>query len=135
LLLLEILSDLVKIDDILLIIKNDGAVSEIRSNSLSIRQKEKWITIGDNDGPAHMHINSELIKSAEFVQEEKPERTSFSVRFFNKNGERVLAAFFTKMYDESKTIISERRKVYDNLNQKYSSKIQFLKKNLSEKDK
>ncbi len=133
--LLEILSDLVKIDDILLIIKNDGAVSEIRSNSLSIRQKEKWITIGDNDGPAHMHINSELIKSAEFVQEEKPDRTSFSVRFFNKNGERVLAAFFTKMYDESKTIISERKKVYDNLNQKYSSKIQFLKKNLSEKDK
>jgi putative heme iron utilization protein len=125
LLLLDILSDLVKIDDILLIIKNDGAVSEIRSNSLSIRQKEKWITIGDNDGPAHMHINSELIKSAEFVQEEKPERTSFSVRFFNNNGERVLAAFFTKMYDESKTLISERKKVYDNLNQKYSSKIQF----------
>ena len=124
-LLLEILSDLVKIDDILLIIKNDGATSEIRSNSLSIRQKEKWITIGDNDGPAHMHINSELIKSAEFVQEEKPERTSFSVRFFNNNGERVLAAFFTKMYDESKTLISERKKVYDNLNQKYSSKIQF----------
>jgi putative heme iron utilization protein len=125
LLLLDILSDLVRIDDILLIIKNDGAVSEIRSNSLSIRQKEKWITIGDNDGPAHMHINSELIKSAEFVQEEKPERTSFSVRFFNNNGERVLAAFFTKMYDESKTLISERKKVYDNLNQKYSSKIQF----------
>ncbi len=124
-LLLEILSDLVKIDDILLIIKNDGAVSEIRSNSLSIRQKEKWITIGDNDGPAHMHIDSELIKSAEFVQEQKPERISFSVRFFNKNGERVLAAFFTKMYDESKTLISERKKVYDNLNQKYSSKIQF----------
>ncbi len=124
-LLLEILSDLVRIDDILLIIKNDGATSEIRSNSLSIRQKEKWITIGDNDGPAHMHINSELIKSAEFVQEEKPDRTSFSVRFFNNNGERVLAAFFTKMYDESKTLISERKKVYDNLNQKYSSKIQF----------
>jgi len=124
-LLLEILSDLVRIDDILLIIKNDGATSEIRSNSLSIRQKEKWITIGDNDGPAHMHINSELIKSAEFVREEKPERTSFSVRFFNNTGERVLAAFFTKMYDESKTLISERKKVYDNLNQKYSSKIQF----------
>jgi len=124
-LLLELLSDLVKINDILLIIKNGGAVSEIRSNSLSIRQKEKWITIGDNDGPAHMHIDSELIKSAEFVQEEKPERTSFSVRFFNKNGERILAAFFTKMYDESKTLISERKKVYDQLNQKYSSKMQF----------
>ena len=123
--LLELLSDIVKVDDILLIVKNDGAVSEVRSNSLSIRQKEKWITIGDNDGPAHLHIDSELIKSAEFVQEEKPERTSFSVRFFNKNEERVLAAFFTKMYDESKTLISERKKVYDELNQKYSSKIKF----------
>lgn len=124
-LLFEILSDIVKIDDILFIVKNDGAVSEIRSNSLSIRQKEKWITVGDNDGPAHMHINSELIKSAEFVQEEKSERISFSVRFCNKNGERILAAFFTKMYDESKTLISERKKIYDELNQKYSSKIQF----------
>ncbi len=124
-LLLELLSDIVKIDDILIIVRNAGAVSEVRSNSLSIRQKEKWITIGDNDGPAHMHIDSELIKSAEFVQEEKPERTSFSVRFFNKNGDRVLAAFFTKMYDESKTLISERKKVYDELNQKYSSKIKF----------
>ncbi len=123
--LLELLYDIVKIDDILFIVKNDGAISEVRSNSLSIRQKEKWITIGDNDGPAHMHIDSELIKSAEFVQEEKPERTSFSVRFFNKNGERVLAAFFTKMYDESKTLISERKKAYDELNQKYSSKIKF----------
>ncbi len=123
--LLELLSDIVKIDDILIIVRNNGAVSEVRSNSLSIRQKERWITIGDNDGPAHMHIDSELIKSAEFVQEEKPERTSFSVRFFNKNGERVLAAFFTKMYDESKTLIPERKKIYDELNQKYSSKITF----------
>jgi putative heme iron utilization protein len=125
LLLFELLSDLVKINDVLLIVKNNGATCEVRSDSLSIRQKEKWITIGDNDGPAHMHINSELIKSAEFVQEEKPERTSFSVRFFNKNGERVLAAFFTKMYDESKTLIPERKKLYDELNQKYSSKMQF----------
>ena len=123
--LLELLSDIVKIDDILFIVKSDGTTSEIRNNFLSIRQKEKWITIGDNDGPAHMHVDSELIKSAEFVEEEKPERTSFSVRFFNKNGERVLAVFFTKMYDESKTLISERKKIYDELNQKYSSKIQF----------
>lgn len=123
--LFELLSDLLKIDDLLFIVRNAGAVSEVRNNSLSIKKKEKWITIGDNDGPAHMHIDSELIKSAEFVQEVKPERTSFSVRFFNKNDERVLAVFFTKMYDDTKTIISERKKIYDQLNQKYSSKIQF----------
>ncbi|MGV7225630.1 MAG: ChuX/HutX family heme-like substrate-binding protein [Nitrosopumilus sp.] len=122
--LLELLSDLVKINDILLIVKNNGAISEVRS-PLSIKQKEKWITIGDNDGPAHLHVNSEMIKSAEFIEEEKPERTSFSVRFFDENNERVIAAFFTKMYDNSKQLTPERKKVYDQLKQKFTSKIKF----------
>jgi putative heme iron utilization protein len=120
-----VLSDLVKIDDVLFILKNNAAISEIKSNSLNIRQKEKWITIGDNDGPAHMHINSESIKSAKFVQEPKSERISFSIRFFDETGDRILAAFFTKMYDESRTLIPERKKIYGQLNQKYNSKIQF----------
>jgi putative heme iron utilization protein len=124
-LLLELLSDLIKIDDILLIIKNSGATSEIRSNSLSIRKKDKWITIGDNDGPAHIHLNSELIKSAEFIQEQKPEKISFSVRFFDESGERILAAFFTKMYDDSMQLVAERKKLYDQLNQKFTSKVKF----------
>ena len=124
-LLFEILSDLVKTDDVLFVVKNNGAISEIRSNFLHIRQKEKWITIGDNDGPAHMHINLELIKSAKFMQEQKSERISFSIRFFDETGDRILAAFFTKMYDESKKLISERKKAFDQLNQKYASKIQF----------
>lgn len=123
--LLELLSDLVKIDDVLLIIKNNGATSEIRSNSLGVRQKEKWITIGDNAGPAHLHVNSELIKRAEFVQEEKPGKISFSVRFFDECGERILAAFFTKMYDDSAQLVAERKKLYDQLNQKFTSKIKF----------
>ena len=121
--LFELISDIIKIDDVLFVVKSEGATSEVRSNSLTIRQKEKWITIGENDGPAHMHINSEIVDSAEFVEEERPERTSFSVRFFNKDKERILAAFFTKMYDESKNIVSERKKVYDDLKEKYSNKI------------
>ena len=122
--LLELLSDLVKIDDVLLIVKNSGAVSEVRS-PLSIKQKEKWITIGDNDGPAHLHVNSELIKSAEFIEEVKPDRTSFSVRFFDENDERIIAIFFTKMYDDSKQLIPERKKIYDQVKQKFTSKIKF----------
>ena len=122
--LLELLSDIVKIDDVLLIVKNTGAVSEVRS-PLTIKQKEKWITIGENDGPAHLHVNSELIKSAEFIEEEKPERTSFSVRFFDENNERIIAAFFTKMYDESKQLIPQRYDIYKKLKQKFSSKIKF----------
>lgn len=123
--LFELLSDIVKIDDVLIITKNIGATCEIRSNSLTIRQNEKWITIGDNDGPAHMHINSEMIKSAEFVKEQKPDRISFSVRFFDVDNQRIIAAFFTKMYDESKNLISEREFLYNSLNEKYSSKIKF----------
>ena len=123
--LFELLSDIIKVDDVLLITKNIGATCEIRSNSLTIRQKEKWITIGDNDGPAHMHINSEMIKSAEFIQEQKPDKISFSIRFFDENNERIVAAFFTKMYYESKNLISERKDFYDSLYEKYSSKIKF----------
>ena len=123
--LFELLSDIVNVDDVLLITKNSGTTCEIRSNSLPIRQKEKWITIGDNDGPAHMHINSEMIKSAEFVKEQRPDRISFSIRFFDIDNERLVAAFFTKMYDESKNLVIEREKLYNSLNQKYSSKIKF----------
>ena len=123
--LLDILTDLLKIDDILLIIKNNVAVSEIRSNSLHIKQKEKWITIGDNEGPAHMHINSELIQIAEFIEEKKPDRTSFSVQFFDQNGERVLGAFFIKMYDQNNNLNFERKKIYEKLCEKYGLKIQF----------
>ena len=119
--LFEILYDIVKVDDVLFIVKSNGAVSEVRSNSLKIKQKEKWITIGDNDGPCHMHIDSELIKKAKFVIEEKPERTSFSIRFFDENENRVLAAFFTKMYDENKVLKNDRKQFFDNIYSKYGS--------------
>ncbi len=123
--LFEVLSAIVKTDDVLLIVRNKVAVSEIRSNSLSIRKKEKWITIGENKGPAHMHIDSELIKSCEFVRDEKPDRTSYSIKFYDENTERVLGAFFTKMYDENKNLKLERLKIYDQLNQKFGPKIEF----------
>jgi len=121
----EILADLLKIDDILFVIKGGGAVSEIRSNSLGIRQKDQWITIGENDGPCHMHINSESIKNAKFITEEKPERTSFSVRFFDDKDERVLGAFFTKMYDENKILKPDRKKLYDEMFSKFGEIVEF----------
>jgi putative heme iron utilization protein len=124
-LLFDILSEIIKHDDVLIIIRNDAAVSEVRSNSLSIRQKEKWITIGENEGPAHMHIDSEMIKSCEFVTEEKPDKTSFSVRFFDDKGNRLLAAFFTKMYGKDNVLDLNRKQIYDSLQQRFGSKIKF----------
>ena len=118
----DILHDLTSIDDVLFIVKNNGVVSEIRSNYLKIFQKEKWITIGDNDGPCHMHINSELIERAEFVTEQKPDKISYSIRFFDQNNQRVLAGFITKMYDENNNPNSDRIKMYYDLFEKYGSK-------------
>ena len=118
----DILHDLTSINDVLFIVKNNGVVSEIRSNYLKIHQKEKWITIGDNDGPCHMHINSELIERAEFVKEQKPDKISYSIRFFDQNNQRVLAGFITKMYDENNNPNSDRIKMYYDLFEKYGSK-------------
>ena len=119
----DLLSDIVSVDDVLMVVKSNGVTSEMRSNSLNIRQNNQWITIGDNDGPCHMHVNNDMVKRGEFVEEEKPERISFSVRFFDKNDERVLACFFTKMYDENKNIKLDRKNLYDYLLEKYGQKI------------
>jgi len=126
----NILNDLLCIDDVLFIIKSNGVISEIRSNSLKLHQKEKWITIGENVGPCHMHINSELLNHAEFVIEQKINKVSYSVRFFDINNERVLACFITKMYDDNQNIILTRKKLYDDLFEKYgSNKILNFKNN------
>jgi len=117
----ELLSDIIKIDDILIIVRNDGAIIEMRSNSLNIRQKEKWITIGDNDGPCHMHIDSSLITEARFVQEKRTDRTSYSIRFFDKDGEKRFSTVFAKMYDEKLNLNPQRKKLYDDLFEKYGS--------------
>ena len=117
----DLLSDIIKLDDILIIVRNDGAIIEMRSNSLNIRQKEKWITIGDNDGPCHMHIDSSLITEARFVQEKRTNRTSYSIRFFDKDGEKRFSTVFAKMYDEKLNLNPQRKKLYDDLFEKYGS--------------
>ncbi len=124
----DLLSDIIKIDDILIIVRTEGAIIEMRSNSLNIRQKDKWITIGDNDGPCHMHIDSTAISEARFMQEQKPDRTSFSIRFFDKNREKQFSTVFAKMYDKEMNLNLTRKKLYDDLFLKYGSQeiIKFI---------
>ena len=117
----DLLSDIIKIDDILIIVRQDGAIIEMRSNSMNLRQKEKWITIGENDGPAHMHIDSSIIAQAHFVEEQKPDRVSYSIRFFDKTGTKQFSTVFAKMYDENKILKQDRKKLFDQIFQKYGS--------------
>ena len=118
----ELLSDIIKIDDILIIVRTEGAIIEMRSNSLGIRQKDKWITIGENDGPAHMHIDSSIIKEARFIKEQKTDRISYSIRFFDKNDEKHFSTVFAKMYDKEMNLNQNRKKLYDEIFEKYGSK-------------
>lgn len=124
-LLYDLLADIVAIDNVLFIVKSDGATAEIRSNSLDIRKNGKWITIGSNEGPAHMHVNSEQIASAKFVKEKRLEKSSFSIRFFDDDDKRILAAFFAKMYDEYDNLIPWRRRQYEELDTKYAGSVNF----------
>ena len=118
----DLLSDIVKINDVLLIIRTGGAIAEMRSNSLNLRQKDNWITIGDNDGPCHMHVDTNIVAKAQFMKEQKENRTSYSIRFFDKEGERLMSAVFSKMYDDNMNIKPDRAKLYTELFQKYGSK-------------
>ena len=118
----ELLSDIIKVDDVLIIVRSQGAIIEMRSNSLGIRQKDKWITIGENDGPAHMHIDASNIKEARFIKEQKTDRVSHSIRFFDNDGEKQFSTVFAKMYDEKMNLNESRKKLYDDLFEKYGSK-------------
>ena len=118
----ELLSDVIQVDDVLIIVRSEGAIIEMRSNSLGIRQKDKWITIGENDGSAHMHIDASNIKEARFIKEQKTDRVSHSIRFFDKDGEKQFSTVFAKMYDEKMNLNESRKKLYDDIFEKYGSK-------------
>ncbi len=117
----DLLSDIIKIDDILIIVRTQGAIIEMKSNSVNIRQKDKWITLGGNDDPCHMHIDSSTISEARFIEEQKTDRMSYSIRFFDKNGEKQFSTVFAKMYDKEMNPITTRKKIFDDLFQKYGS--------------
>ena len=117
----DLLSDLAKINDILFIVRTGGAIIEMRSNSLNLRQKDNWITLGENDGPCHMHVDSNTVSKAQFVEEKKENRMSYSIRFLDKEGQKLLSAVFSKMYDKNMNLLQERKKLYDELFKKYGS--------------
>jgi len=119
----ELLKDILNEDNVLMSVNTGGAIIEMRvSKDLPFGVRENWITIGDDQGPCHMHINKNEIKEVRFVKEDKETRVSYSIRLLNAKGERVLAAFFTKMYDESGNPVQERINRYEQIFKKYGSR-------------
>jgi putative heme iron utilization protein len=119
----DLLRDILKEENVLISVNTGGAVIEMRvTKDLPFRVTENWITIGDNDGPCHMHINKNEVKEVRFVKEKKESRTSYSIRLLNGRGERLVGIFFTKMQDEHGNPVKERTERYESIFRKYGSR-------------
>lgn len=119
----DLLRDIVKEENVLMSVNTGGAIIEMRVNKdLPFRVNENWITIGDDQGPCHMHINKKEVNEVRFVKEDKQTGISYSIRLLNAKGERVLAVFFTKMHDDNGNPIKERIDRYEQIFKKYGSR-------------
>lgn len=119
----DLLRDIIKEENVLISVSSGGAIIEMRaSKDLRFRVNENWITIGDDQGPCHMHINKNEVNEVRFVKEDKQTRISYSIKLLNAKGERILSAFFTKMQDDNGRPIMENVYRYEKIFQKYGSR-------------
>jgi|SRR5215467_7879442 putative heme iron utilization protein len=120
----NIIRDILPYDNIMFSVRSNGAVCEVKSEkNTSFRVSEQYATIGDESRPWHIHVNLSNTKEARFVTENMTDdRKSYSIRFFDSEGNLVLRANFIRMYDSSKTLIQEKLLSYEQIYAKYGKK-------------
>jgi putative heme iron utilization protein len=86
--------------------------------------KDKWATIGDENGSWHIHLNMDEVVEARFVKEPMSSdgRQSYSIRFFDSKGGLSMRANFTKLYDCNGNVMEEKVAKFDKIYTKYGSK-------------
>ena len=127
----SIINDALLLDNTMISVKSDGAVAEVKlEKGLPFRIREQWATLGDENGPWHLHINIEETKKARFITETMTNgRNSYSIRFFNSKDALVLRINFMKMYNQNNELLKENLSRYEDLYTKYGRKdILYLKK-------
>jgi hypothetical protein len=120
----ELVRDIILLDDIMLSIKSDGAIAEVKlEKDIPFRVREQWVTIGDEKGPWHVHVNIQEAKEAKFIIESGEDgRKRYSIRFFNSENRLILRVNFMKMYTAENDVIKESLTRYENLFSKYGEK-------------
>ena len=110
----DIINDILPHDNVMFSVRSSGAVCEVNAEkNLLLRVREQYATIGDESRPWHIHVNLNNTKEARFVIENKSDdRKSYSIRFFDLEGNLVLRANFIKMYDSSNALIREKYLAY-----------------------
>jgi len=127
----SIINDALLLDNTMISVKSDGAVAEVKlEKGLPFRIREQWATLGDENGPWHLHINIEETKKVRFITETMANgRNSYSIRFFNSKDALVLRINFMKMYNQNNELLKENLSRYEDLYTKYGRKdILYLKK-------
>ncbi|MGA7692853.1 MAG: ChuX/HutX family heme-like substrate-binding protein [Nitrososphaeraceae archaeon] len=120
----QLISDILSQQDILLSVNSGSSIAEARvEKALPFRIREKWATIGDENRPWHIHLNMKEVVQVRFVKEPRSDgRQSYSIRFFDSNGNLSMRANFTKMYDSSGNLVKEKAAKFDEIYTKYGSK-------------
>ena len=120
----QLISDILSQQDILLSVNSGSSIAEARvEKALPFRITEKWATIDDENRPWHIHLNMKEVVQARFVKEPRSDgRQSYSIRFFDLNGNLSMRANFTKMYDSSGNLVKEKAAKFDEIYTKYGSK-------------
>jgi putative heme iron utilization protein len=126
----DIINDILPHDNVMFSVRSSGAVCEVNAEkNLLLRVREQYATIGDESRPWHIHVNLNNTKEARFVIENKSDdRKSYSIRFFDLEGNLVLRANFIKMYDSSNALIREKYLAYEQIFSKYGKKQSLLLK-------
>ena len=126
----DIINDILPHDNVMFSVRSSGAVCEVNAEkNLLLRVREQYATIGDESRPWHIHVNLNNTKEARFVIENKSDdRKSYSIRFFDLEGNLVLRANFIKMYDSSNVLIREKQLAYEQIFSKYGKKQSLLLK-------
>ena len=113
----DIINDILPHDNVMFSVRSSGAVCEVNSEkNLPLRVSDQYATIGDESKPWHIHVNLNNIKEARFVTEIKADdRKSYSIRFFDLEGNLALRANFVRMYDSSNALIEEKLFAYEQI--------------------
>jgi len=127
----SIINDALLLNNTMISVKSDGAVAEVKlEKGLPFRIREQWATLGDDNGPWHLHINVEETKKAKFIIETMANgRNSYSIRFFNSKDALILRINFMKMYNQNNELLKENLSSFEYMYTKYGRKdILYLKK-------
>jgi putative heme iron utilization protein len=126
----DLFAEILSQENILLSVNSGNGICEARvEKGLPFRIREKWATIGDESRPWHIHLNMEELKEARFVKEARSDgRQSYSIRFFDSNGNLAMRANFIGLYSSDGNLIKNKTDRYDEIHRKFGSKDSLLLK-------